>query len=238
MEITDTLRHVFLSSTDGKSEVALREKLQIEINSAFCTQQHLFSQELDTRQRITNCRQELRSLENRNSLSDICLFEATPLTEFFMNICYACDLALAGTGKRVLFSGTADSAFICREAVIRQILNLISNAAIHSASPVINAQLKSFKQTAFFSVCSSGNADLQKVEKSFKKTGSGLWYTAKASRLHGTTALFCYSDKNIKTSIGLKTSSIKIHKPVEDFTSLLCDRLSPVYTQLSTVEGI
>ncbi len=238
MEITNTLRHVYTDCDNIKNEKLLREKLQIEINSAFCTQQHLFSQQLNTRQKITAYRQELRSLENRNTLCDVCLFEATPLTDFFMNICYACDLALAGTGKRVIFSGSADSAFICREAVTRQTLNLISNAAIHSSSPVINASLKSAEQTAFFSVYNSGNADLPTVEKAFRKTGSGLWYTAKVSQLHGTTALFCCSEKFVKTSIGFKTSAVKTHKPVEDFTSLLCNRLSPVYTQLSTVDGI
>lgn len=238
MEFTDTSQHIFLNPTDCEDEIVLREKLQTEINSALCAQQNLFSQELSARQRVTSCRQKLRALENRNTLSDICLFEATPLTEFFMNICYACDLALAGTGKRVLFSGCAGSAFICRKAVLQQVLNLISNAAIHSSSSIINAQLKCFEKTAFFSICNIGTADLTKVENSFKKAGSGLWYTARASQLHGATALFSYSDKRIKTSIGIKISDVKSHKPVEDFTSLLCDRLSPVYTQLSTVDGI
>ena len=155
-----------------------------------------------------------------------------------MNICYACDLALAGTGKRVVFSGDADSAFICREAVMRQTLNIISNAALYSDSAVISAELKEINQQAFLTICSSGYPDLPKMQNSLKKTGSGLWYVSNVSHLHGAAALFYCCDGLLHAGIRLKTSAIKTQRPVSDFTSLLCDRLSPVYTHLSTVEGI
>ncbi len=234
MGTADELRYICMTANEDK----LRKKLHDEINSALKAEQQLFTKELDTRQKITKCRQKLRTLENCVGLCDICLFEATPLTDFFMNICYACDLALAGTGKRVVFSGSANCAFICRDAVMRQVLNLISNAALYSDNPVISARLKEFNRQAFFTVYSSADADMIKMQKSLDSEGSGLWYVSKVSQLHGSAALFSRYDRSLRAGIKLKTSATSSQTPVRDFTSLLCDRLSPIYTHLSTVEGI
>ncbi len=238
MEIAQGINGVLPETGGQKNTETLREMLQLEINSAMENGKRLFERELGIKQTVNGCRRRLRQIENLDDPGSAVCFEATDLTDFFTNICSACDLALCGTGRHIIFSGSAGAAFICRETVMRQCLNMISNAAVHSGSELITARLTHTAHCAVFSVCAEGHADLSSVCGSTLVRGSGMWYIANTAFSHGTSAMMCVHGGETRASIGIKTSPVVPVKPVRDFTSLLCDRLSPVYTQLSTVEGI
>lgn len=196
---------------------------------------------------VQGCHKRLRALQN------IIICESTPprfclceLREMVDNLCCAGDLVLSGCKRRLIFMAPEGELYsLCSPTqIISLLLNLISNACLHTPAKVIYLRLsKTSSDGAVIEVSSKGYIRLAQLDESGKRQGSGLSAMNSTATSHSGSLLFCNKSNEAHAAFYLPCYedyypdeySLYEHYNSPDFIELLCDRLSPIYTGLCGV---
>lgn len=232
-------RFCYLMNLDPteNNETEIREELNVLL-----VQLHAFydQQQLDNSAAVHEieraCHHRLRLLQNRllchNGDGQMHVCDIKELVE---NICCACDLALSGKDKGVIFdSKEGDILISCIPNVISTVLlNMISNACLHTSGRVIKVTLRMTDCGVMLKTSSSGKIDFNRLSSSINNFGSGAAAMLSGARLHKASIIWCNTDESACTAVCLPIGELdcEYYTP-PDFVELLCDRVSCIYTGL------
>lgn len=222
-----------------KTESSLREALSILLLYLHNQAQHPTCETaLRTIEAVSKaCYRKLRQLENMcaATAADLAL-RPYDLREVLEALCYASDLALSGTGKRVRFyaGNAAPIALCCIRSLETALMNLLLNACLHGTENEVFVTLSARADHAAVSVQNSGICTLPRLHYASLVPGSGLAAAHSAAKAGGGTLLFSQKGTQLTATLCLPLHSYAATPvPYTDFVDLLCDRLSPVYVGLS-----
>ncbi|HZJ77188.1 MAG TPA: hypothetical protein VFD52_00095 [Clostridia bacterium] len=233
----DRFKYLMNIEPNESNESKIREEINIllvQLHVFFDKQQFESTTALHEIERA--CHNRLRLLQNRL----ICKSEGgcayvCDLHEICENICFACDLALNSVGKRVIFDAEdGDVLFTCYPHIVTIIvLNMISNACIHTSAENIFVAVRQTDSGAVVKTSSEGTVNFNSLSESLNKTGSGVAAMLNGARLHNATIMWGNTVTSASCAVCFPFGEINAdYYTPPDFTELLCDRLSPVYTGL------
>ncbi len=152
--------------------------------------------------------------------------EVVNISKLAESISLACDVIFTETGVSIIYCGNDTSPAICNQRfLIKSLLNLISNAYLHSYEKLITIKTIELKNYISLEVQSGGafiNNDIGKglgFVRSVCEKSNGRFFIEHSPT--GTRAIMLFQ----------KAKNYKELKEI-DFYSLINDRLSPVYVEL------
>ena len=222
-----------------KNEKELREKINaLFLHARLCKDSISSEEELFDLLEIMNaCRKKLRSMNNYSlSKLKVCDYKSFDPEYFLEDIFVAADLMLSSFGKSIEFKaeGRIPEISANPEVLFTAVMNLISNAAIHSRGELISASLSMAGNRACLKVENEGILNLNMLRQAYNRGGSGVNCIMNAARLHCGSFLLGVSGNRTKAVLSISSmeaQSTGAYK-LPDFTDYICDRLSPMYTAL------
>lgn len=215
------------------SPAALRAELQNYFDTLQRAEQSALQKQPLLTARVGGLRL-LRALQNRTPPQGDAPLFSVPLSALCESAVFCADLLCGHLEKRVFFTGT-DNIFVPARPhpLLWTVLNLLSNALMHSAGRYIFVQAEEFSNRAVISVISEGDFPVSLFFKSQTCKGNGLWFANRTACLHnGALYLCCSKDYTaVKLSLPFVSADVSPWK-VPDFTDWLADSLSPIYVCL------
>ncbi len=232
------LENLLKMSLSAENEAAIRNGLHNIIMNSGSGKGGLGSRELK------DCYRKLRKLQNfcicsrREKTEGFCC-----LNELLDEICGAGDILLDMKGRGVAFLPCEGDLFArCHPSELTAvILNMISNACVHSETPVIDVSLKKSGNRAVVTVKNSGKMDFDLLAKSCRLRDSGAAAMLSFAARYDSKVLWCAGEDCeavISMPVADKDKKIRCCQ-TPDFSDLLRDKLSPVYVGLcDALDGI
>jgi|GEM_PF-641217 len=248
-QLNAQFRHTMRLPANAAGELRLRGALQTLMEELLCRD---LKQDTRAQSMLLGCRLRLRSLQNA-------VFSAKKEDEFaplrcdlrtwLEDLCAAADMLLHPLGCPVVFNAPEE----CIEAACAPrelawlLLELICNSVRHgeyAAGREIRVEMTLNRAkthtrsiSCAITVTNPGALDLQRLHMSGQRTGSGVSAVRRIAYLHVGSILWLERDSLTVASLRLPLRSCAGLPIAEtpDFTDLLSDQLSPVYTALSPV---
>ncbi|MCR4614566.1 MAG: hypothetical protein K5756_00240 [Clostridiales bacterium] len=194
---------------------------------------------------LRDCYRKLRRLQNfcissrKEKSEGIC-----DLNELLDELGSAGDILLDLKNRGVAFLPCETELFVnCHPSELTAVvLNMLSNACVHSRTPVIDMSLKKMGDNAVITVKNDGKINFEMLAKSLKDQGSGAAAMLNFANRHGSRLMWCagYDCTTVLSMPAVTEKDKKIRCcQTPDFSDLLRDKLSPVYVGLcDALDGI
>ncbi len=187
----------------------------------------------------TDCHKKLRELQNANLCrrheSYMMLCE---LRELLDDLCCACDMLLDMHGRGAVFLPPRTEIFaVCSPAeLVETVLNMISNACLHSDTETVCVELCDSSDAAIIKVTNDGNTNLGALHKSSSVFGSGTAAMLGFARRHNASLLWSGGTESCAALLLPLNKEKKADQYISpDLSDLLCNRLSVIYTGLCDI---